>query len=134
MSQLLSFELAMWICVISYASLLVLHVVLLVGAGLMSHLPIGVVWGGRLTSRSQLVFFETVALVITSAFLGLTLIHARVISLASLETLSSYSMWVLAAFFALNVAGNLTAPSKFEKAQTVVAALLSVATLRLALG
>lgn len=132
MSNLLSFEAATWVCVVIYALMLGFHMLVVVGAVFMAKIPIESVWGGRLKTRSQLLAFETVALVVTAAFMILTGIHAGLLEMPALKTFARYSMWALTAFFALNALGNLASPSRFEKSMAGVALLLSVASLRLA--
>ncbi len=133
MSNLVSFEVAMWTCVVTYVLLLAFHLVIIVGAGILSEIPIHLVWGGKLKTRSRLVAFEAVALVVTTGFLVLTLIHSGMLSLPLVAPLSGYAMWGLSGFFALNTLGNLLARTTFEKSLSVATAVLSVATLRLAL-
>ncbi|MBN2527825.1 MAG: hypothetical protein JXR76_15655 [Deltaproteobacteria bacterium] len=133
MANFFSFTRAAHICIVIYIAMLMFHFALIVGAGLLDVIPTKIVWGGRLASQIQLVLFEAIALVITAACLFFTLIKAGYLPISPLRRVSHFAMWVMFVYFLFNTVGNLAAPTVIEKSMSLVAALLSVSSLRMAL-
>lgn len=104
------------------------HILVIAGV-----VPSGIVWGGRITQRSQLIKMELVSVLvlgITAAIVALHLYTGRG-QAPSLGT--TIGMWILTALFTLNTVGNVFAKSAFERfAFTPITAALALLSFRLA--
>lgn len=107
------------------------HILMLVGV-----LPADLAWGGRAAgSAGTLRALEAVGLVVTVLFAAAVAARAGVIGGPRVRRPARIAMGVMAAYFLLNVVGNLTSASGPERAIfTPVSAVLAVLSLWLALG
>jgi len=111
-----------------FTGLMVFHLLIL-----MSIIPYGSVWGGRLKSHTEMVTFETVSLLLNGAMLFITAVKAGYLQVGVHPTLIRVSFFVMAVLFFLNTIGNLFSTSPFEKIVfTPVTLLLSLISFRLA--
>jgi len=105
--------------------LMVMHVLILARV-----IPYDVVWGGNIKDESQLNVFETSALVITAVFLVVVAIKLDYIEVPKLKRAADLGMWVVFAYFGMNIIGNVTSEVSWEKLifipLSVVLALLSL--------
>ncbi len=105
------------------------HLLVLIGI-----IPDTVVWGGRITQREKLIIMETVSLITIVIVGAVSFIHGRMITAGNGTMVLRIVMWVFAALFLANTAGNLFAQTNFERfAFTPVTAVLTFLTLRLGL-
>jgi hypothetical protein len=107
------------------ALLMLMHVLLLVRV-----IPYDVVWGGNIKDQSQLYVFEITALVLSALFLFTAAVKLGHIRAPRLRRAADMGMWIVFAYFAMNIIGNLTAKSSWEKAifipVTIIVVLLSL--------
>lgn len=87
----------------------VFHLIVLAGV-----VPYSIVWGGRLESATQMYIFETISLTVNLAVIIIVGIKGGFIKPYLPNKAVTFSLWVLAALFALNTVGNLFAESKLE--------------------
>lgn len=132
MKNIMSFKTASNLCIILYALLILFHIIVVTGGGVLGVIPHDVVWGGRIPDRERLLVTETVSLAVTSVFLVLTLIKAGRLKVKALASVSHYAMWVLFVYFLVNTAANLASKTLFEKSMAVFSLLLALGSLRLA--
>lgn len=98
---------AVMMAVLSCAA--VFHLIVLSGI-----VPYSIVWGGRLESATQMYIFETISLSVNLAVIVIVGIKGGFIKPCLPNKMVTFSLWVLAALFALNTVGNLFAESKLE--------------------
>ena len=117
---------------ILYVLLILFHIIVVIGGGVLTVIPHDIVWGGRIADRETLLVTEIVSLAVTAVFLFLTLVKAGRLKIRLLSAVSHYAMWVLFVCFLLNTAGNLVSKTVFEKSMAVFSLLLALGSLRLA--
>jgi hypothetical protein len=133
MKKLISFGLAARINIIIYILLILFHLFMIIGSGVLDLVPYDMVWGGNIESQGQFLVMETVAALVVVVFLLLNLIKSRKLRIEKLYKIAHYSMWVIFVYFVLNTLGNILGTTVFEKSMSVVSLILSVLTLRMAL-
>ncbi|RIV17971.1 hypothetical protein DYU11_30145 [Fibrisoma montanum] len=101
---------------------------------LLHVIPYTIVWGGRLTSDTQMVRFELTSIAINAFMLVVVAIRAGLLRVNFLPLLINIALWLMAGLFAVNTVANLASLNEFEKlAFTPLTLLLAVFSLRLAL-
>ena len=106
----------------------IFHLLVLFGA-----VPYTLVWGGRLTSFSGMVVYESVSLVVSLAVMLVVMAKAGYVGILRPGVIRA-AIWVVFAVFALSALGNLVSESSLEKMIfTPAAMLLAFLSLRLAL-
>ncbi len=118
-------RLAGWILLFGLALLAVMHILILVNA-----MPADFVWGGAITSRSQLYLLETLALLIVALFAWIVARRVGIIGTGHLGRGIRMGAWVVFAYMTLNILGNLASGASLERLLfapfTVVLALLAL--------
>jgi hypothetical protein len=112
-------------------ALAVFHVLMLAGA-----LPAGIAWGGQAAeSPETLRALEAVGLVVTVLFAAVVAAKAGFVGGDRVRRPARIGMWVMFAYFVLNVVGNLAFASGLERAIfTPVSVIVALLALRLAAG
>ncbi|HEX2533583.1 MAG TPA: hypothetical protein VHK69_07600 [Chitinophagaceae bacterium] len=115
---------ATWVLIAVLSLFILLHLVILFGL-----VPYSAVWGGRLTSREQMVRFETISLFVNGLMLLIVLIRARHLSMTLPHKFLSACIWIMAVLFTLNTIGNAASQNSLERwaftPMTLVLALTS---------
>ena len=89
--------------------------------------PYTIVWGDRLTSRSQLVAFEGVSIALNAVFLSIALMKSGLLRARIPETTLKVALVVMGALSLLNTIGNLVSSNSIEPAVfTPITLLISV--------
>jgi len=128
MKKLIPFKTAAKANLIILGLFIIFHVLVIFGAT-----PQNIVWGGRLTSRQELVQYEVLSIVMMSACILITLWKANYIPLR-LRIIPNIGMWLMVVLFLFNTVGNILAVSLFEKLVfTPMTILLTFFSLRLAI-
>jgi hypothetical protein len=78
-------------------------------------IPYAIVWGGRLSSDSQMVQFVSASIFTNSIFIGIVLIKIQVIAIKMKTALINGLLWVMILIYLLNTIGNLMAKTELEK-------------------
>jgi hypothetical protein len=127
--RLLEARTAANVLLVGLGLLAVFHVFVLSGAA-----PGDMVWGGTADGLSgRLVVLETVGLTVTLLFALLVAAKAGYIRAAGLRRPARIGMWIVFAFFVVNVLGNLASTSTLEKVVfTPVSVVMALFSLRLA--
>lgn len=108
--------------------LMVIHVLLL-----LEVIPYDIVWGGNVKSVSQLYTFEISALLVSAIFLVIVAIRLDLIKAPKLRRAAGIGMWVVFAYFGMNVIGNFTSGVSWEKMLFgPLSAVLALLSLRVA--
>lgn len=95
--------------------------------------PYSIVWGGRITGKSQMVAFEAISFIVNLIIILLVLLRVDYIK-TSRTNITRISMWIISSIFALNTLGNIFSASSLERAIfTPLTLLLALLTYRLAL-
>lgn len=129
MKKLISFRLAAIILLGSLSLFLLFHILVMLGV-----IPFEIVWGGRLTSRSQMLRSETVSVLVNIVMIAVVAIKAKVINVELPYVFIRVILWMMFLLFLLNTIGNIFSLNKFEQMVfTPVTLVLSLLSLRLAL-
>lgn len=81
-------------------------------AALAGIIPIDMVWGGRLTSRTELIRFELVSLAINFGMMAVVWTKLKMMDQPT--RVVTGLLWLMAILFALNTIGNLFAMNSLE--------------------
>lgn len=104
---------------------------LLVLTGLI---PYQVVWGGRLQTRSEMITFEMVSLLLNALMSALAAMRAGWLGTGLKPRFLRVGLWVMAVLFALNTVGNIFSTNRWEQViftpLTLVLAFLSIIAAR----
>lgn len=88
----------------------IFHMLMLVGL-----LPQDIVWGSRISSQSEFIRLESLALAASLLFLTILMLKTGLLkSRLSPKAINTF-IWIMAIFFLLNTAGNLASGNQFEK-------------------
>ena len=110
--------------------LLTLHFHALVVVGVI---PSALVWGGRLRDQSQMLRFESGALVVTLLLLAAVAVQAGYVKFRVPQKVMTVVFSLMALLFLANTAGNLTSTNELEKRLfTPLTLLLALLSLRVA--
>lgn len=108
---------------------LVFHFLVMLGV-----IPFEIVWGGRLTDRSQMLRSETVSVIVNLIMIAIVAIKANVLQVELPQVFIKVILWLMFLLFLLNTLGNVFSLNKFEQLVfTPVTLVLSLLSLRLAL-
>ena len=112
-------------------SLVVLfHVCVLIGI-----IPPGIVWGGRIRTRDELVKMESISILINLVMLQIVMVRAGYFKIKINPLIIKITLWAMALLFLLNTIGNLFSENDFEKmAFTPLTFLLAIFCIRLAIA
>ena len=129
MKKLIPFKTAANINLIIFGLFVIFHVLVILGVT-----PQNIVWGGRLTSREELIQYEVLSIVLMSVCILITLWKAKYLPF-KLRIIPTIGMWLLVPLFLFNTVGNIFAVTLFEKLVfTPMTILLALFSLRLAIG
>ena len=92
---------------------------------LMQIIPYTIVWGGRITSLSQMYVFEAISILINLIFLFVVLLKLKILRIQFPEKLLNICLWIMFALFLLNTLGNLFSISDLERVIFTPITLLS---------
>jgi hypothetical protein len=100
---------------------------------ILNIIPFGLVWGGKIKDRSQMLTFETVSIIVNILMLAVVGIRAGYLKIAINQTVVRVILWIMFALFVLNTVGNLLSHNSFEKLVfTPVTLILAIFSLRVA--
>lgn len=86
-----------------------------------------IVWGGRLTSDSQMYQFEAVSLSVNLIFLVAVLVKSSILKVSVSAIIVKYVLFIASFIFAVNTVGNLLSLNSFENLVfTPITFLLSI--------
>ena len=130
MRSLINARPAAWVLLAALALLEIFHILVLAEV-----LPPGVVWGGREPAGgATLVGLEVFALALTALFGFIVAVRAGLLPLPRLQRAAAVGMWIVFAYFCLNVLGNLASNSTLERIIFVpVTVILALLAFRLAI-
>jgi len=101
---------------------------------ILNVIPFGVVWGGTMKDRSQMLTFETVSIIINIFMLAVAVIKAGYLKTSIKQVTIRVILWIMLAFFVFNTLGNLLSGNQFEKIVFApVTLILSIFSLRVAI-
>ncbi len=108
--------------------LVAIHIMLL-----LRVIPYEVVWAGNIEDTSMLAVHETSALAITGIFLVVVAIKLGHVEAPRLKRAANLSMWIVFAYFAMSIIGNVTSEVSWEKVISVpLSTILALLSLRVA--
>ena len=133
MRSFISFSKAVQIVIPLFVLMMLFHLTILVGITAFDVVPLDFLWGGRMSSKEELLLFELFSLIISGICLLIVLIRAGRIKLPALLKASRIALWLLTVLFFLNTLGNLVAKTAFEKSFSLLTLVLALLCLRIAL-
>jgi hypothetical protein len=116
--------------IVTLSLVIVFHILVISGL-----IPFQIVWGGRLTDRSQMLAFEAFSIIINLLMLSIIAIRAGLIKLNISRKFINIVLWMMSTLFLLNTIGNIFSNNELEKIIfTPLTLLLFLLTFRLALN
>ena len=117
--------------ILSILSLIIIfHTLILVRA-----VPFEIVWGGRLETVSQMIFFEAVSIGINLLMIAVVLFQSGMTRFKINQLYGKICLWLMFALFLLNTLGNLLSQNEMETLIfTPLTFILAILSLRMALA
>lgn len=104
-------------------------------AVVLGIIPFGIVWGGRLTSRAEMLRFEAISLSVNMVLIALVAVKGGLLRVAINPMVLKIAFWLMAGIFLLNTLGNLLSTSMLEKVLfTPLTLILAILSFRLAIS
>ncbi|MGZ5243047.1 MAG: hypothetical protein ACXWDO_07500 [Bacteroidia bacterium] len=129
MKDLISAKFAAYSVFILLSVFVVFHFFVVAGV-----VPQDIVWGGRISSREELIRMETISILVNLIMISIAAVRARILKFRINSTILRVAFWLMFVLFSLNTLGNLLSLNDFEKyAFTPVTLLLAIFSLRLAI-
>jgi len=129
MRTLIPFRTAVATMLVVFSLFLIFHVLVIAGV-----VPQEIVWGGRMSTRAELVQFEIVSIATLPLSAVAVYAYGRRRQAGQRAIVLRILMWILVALFVLNTIGNIFAQTDFERyAFTPVTVILALLALRLAI-
>lgn len=94
---------------ILFSANLVFHILILSGV-----IDYSIVWGGRLKTRTEMLQFETVSLVLNAVFLLVVGVRMNWLRIKIPRIAITITLWLMAGLFLLNTLGNLASLNSLE--------------------
>lgn len=130
MKKIISFKFSVYSLLILFALVILFHFLVL-----FSVFPHNIVWGGRMTSFSELLMFECVSILLNGLFIVVVLLKAGLLKWKVNNSFLQILLWIMVTVFALNTLGNLLSKNEFEKIVfTPLTLLLAFLCMRAALA
>jgi len=130
MKNLITTKAAVRALLILFSITIIFHVLVLTG-----FIPFTKVWGGRLQNQQEMLFFESVSLLLNLFMLGVVAVKGKYLKIQIRARVISVVLWCMFLIFMLNTVGNLMANNDFEKiAGTIGTLLLALLCLKLAIS
>jgi len=128
MKRLISFKTSVTITIVLLILVTLFNLTVIVGLT-----PYDMVWGGRLKSKEEMIFFEMVSILINFLSLLLVLIKSRRL-FTGIGKIADILIWVLPILYFFGIIGNAMSTSAIEKVLFVpTTLLLFLLTVRIAI-
>jgi membrane-associated phospholipid phosphatase len=108
---------------------IIFHILILTGV-----VPYEITWGGRLKSYEDMLWFETISILVNITVILIVAAHMRWVPFYIDRRITRIALWLLVAMFALNTIGNIIAVTVLEKTFGILTLLLAVFCAKLALS
>ena len=129
MKKLISIRLASNIIITLNTIALFMHVLIL-----LKIVPYDFVWGGRLKSKTDLIIFESISIVVQILFISIVAVKAGYLFKGKFKKTVNVGTWVMFGLMVLNTIGNLVSISSLETMiMTPITCLLALLIFRLAI-
>lgn len=130
MKNIISENLAIKGILIILSLVVLFHLCVLVG-----FVPPEIVWGGRISDRSELVKMEIISILINLVMLQIVMVRAGYFKIKINPMIIKIALWVMAILFLLNTIGNIFSKNEFERfAFTPLTFILAIFCIRLAIS
>ena len=129
MKNFISENLAIKSILIILSLVVLFHICVLVGI-----VPPEIVWGGRVSDRSELKM-EIISILINLVMLQIVMVRAGYFKIKINPMIIKIALWAMAILFLLNTIGNIFSKNDFEKfAFTPLTLILAIFCIRLAIS
>lgn len=130
MKNIISENLAIKGILIILSLVVLFHLCVLIGI-----VPPEIVWGGRISDRSELVKMEIISILINLVMLQIVMVRAGYFKIKINPMIIKIALWAMAILFLLNTIGNIFSKNDFEKfAFTPLTLILAIFCIRLAIS
>ncbi|MEJ8755417.1 hypothetical protein WG947_00295 [Pontibacter sp. H259] len=82
---------------------------------LLGQIPYEMVWGGRLTSHSEMLTFEAVSITLNLLMIAVVAIYAGFLKVNIPADIIKIALWAMFTLFLMNTIGNFFSINFFEK-------------------
>lgn len=110
MNKTLSERIAIYGILFILAPMIIFHILVICGI-----IPYEIVWGGRLTSKSEMVLFETISIVALSLMVFVIAVYAGLLKVNMHRAVMRVSLGLMTGLFFMNTAGNMQSLNQWEK-------------------
>jgi hypothetical protein len=131
--KIISFRQAVNLGTLILSLLSLFHLVIILGIYFFDFVPIEFLWGGKMETRSELLQFEIISLLVSVFCVFIVLVRSGAIKISGLLGFSRVVLWLLFVLFIFNTLGNLIAETIFERVFALVTIVLAISCLRMAL-
>lgn len=129
MKKRISARLSSILLIICNMIMLGLHILILLGI-----VPYEFVWGGQINSSASLIFYESIAIIVTILFIFIVSLKAGYLLAGKLKRTANVAIWVMFGYLLLNTIGNLASGVTAEKMIfTPITILMTLLVFRLAI-
>lgn len=98
------------IMLIIMSAVMIFHILIFSGV-----IPYSMVWGGKLTSISQMQIYEAISILINSLMMLIILLRAGILRWRVKAFPIKLALWIMAFLFLLNTLGNLMSENALER-------------------
>src|SRR5690606_21902074 len=109
MSKLPSIKTATNGIIIILTAVVIFHLLVISGI-----IPYAIVWGGRITSQSQLILMESISIAINLIMLTVVFCYRGILNIKFNAVILRICFWVMFILFLLNTIGNLASKNNME--------------------
>lgn len=110
MKKTLSEKIAIYGMLVILTPMIIFHVLVICGI-----IPYEIVWGGRITSQSEMVVFETISIVALSLMVFVITVYAGLLKVNMHRAVMRVSLGLMTGLFFMNTAGNMQSLNQWEK-------------------
>lgn len=91
------------------SGIIIFHMLILFGI-----IPFSIVWGGRLSTKEEMLIFESVSILINAFLIFILAVKGKYIKIKLPKIFIQIVLWIFVFLFFLNTIGNLLAESTIE--------------------
>jgi hypothetical protein len=110
MKKTLSEQIAVYGMLLILTPMIIFHI--LVISGIIPH---EIVWGGRLSSQSEMLLFETISIIALSLMVFVIAVYAGLLKVNMHRAVMRVSLGLMTGLFFVNTAGNMQSLNQYEK-------------------
>lgn len=110
MNKIIKKQNAIYGSLLIMGSIIIFHLLVLAGI-----VPYNIVWGGRLSSHNQMVWFELLSITVNLIMLYIVGQKGGFVKASLSPNVITTALWVMCALFVVNTLGNMLSVNSLEK-------------------